>query len=127
MRNILVSSYSYAARSRGNNLGVYTSGMREDMGVTIGGYAAFTLYIGAAFNEASPSQRVLLRTKCQPMLNRMRELSGDAEQWAIAARSLLIRIHEVLGEEWTPKEETMRHIRSLMAEDRDAFQIRKTT
>ena len=83
----------------------------------IGGYAAFTLYAAAAFHDATISQRILLRTKCRPMLARMREFEGDDHNWPLAARSLLMRIHEVMGENWRPKGEWSDYINALLKEE----------
>lgn len=83
----------------------------------VGGYAAFTLYVAAAFNDATISQRVLLRTKCRPMLARMRELENDDHNWPLAAKSLLMRIHQVMGNKWLPEGEWSAYINALLKEE----------
>lgn len=84
--------------------------------MSLGGYMAYTLYIGAAFADANGDQTRLLRTKLPPMLKRMRELQGDDHNWPLAAKSLLMRIQEVMGPKWRPSDPWMAQIKALLAD-----------
>lgn len=94
--------------------------------MTVGGYVALTMYVGAAFSEGSGDQKRLLRTKLPPMIRRMREEAHDEQQWRLAVQSLLIRVQEVMGTGWTPRGETGEYIRRLMSEsikEREAAKV----
>lgn len=80
------------------------------------GYLALTLYMGAAFAEANGDQKRLMRTNLQPMIQRMREEANDDVQWRLAVQSLLIRVQQVMGENWRPKGEAGDYIRRLLNE-----------
>lgn len=88
-----------------------------------GGYVALALYVRAAFEEATGDQRRLLRTKLPPMLRRMRELQNDDHNWPLAVKSLLLRVHQVMGPEWLPKEDSLKQIKLLLGRPLDALQI----
>lgn len=83
----------------------------------IGGYLALTLYVSAAVHDATPSQRRLLNTRLNPLLAQMKDLSGDDEQWRLAVKSLLIRLHGVMGNDWRPSGEWLAQINALMGKD----------
>lgn len=94
--------------------------------MSLGGHLAYTLYVGAALADANGDQTRLLRTKLPPMLKRMKELKDDDHNWRLAAQSLLMRIHEVMGKDWRPKGEWATQINALLKEA-NAVQERKTT
>jgi hypothetical protein len=89
---------------------------RKEAKVNVAGYAALTLYVGAAYAEASGDQKSLLNTKLPPMIRRMRAEAHDEEQWRLATQSLLIRIHEVMGRDWRPRGQTGLTIAHLLKE-----------
>lgn len=95
--------------------------------MNVGGYLAFTLYVGAAVADATGDQRRLLDTNMNPLLKRMKEVQEDAREWGLVAESMLINIHRIMGPDWRPKEDWLRQIKFLLKDDPHALQIGKAT
>lgn len=83
------------------------------MSSSLGGWAAFTLYIGAAHNDATPDQRELLRAKLPPYLDRIR--NDDPAVWKPAVEDLLKAVNAVMGPDWGPTGEFDEWIRKLLS------------
>lgn len=82
--------------------------------MSVAGYLALTLYVAAARNDANGDQRQLLRTMLPPMIQRMRDYQNDDHNWPLAAKSLLMRVHQIMGPQWRPKGEWDAYITTLL-------------
>lgn len=91
--------------------------------MSLGGYLAFTLYLGAAMNDASGDQRRLLRTTMKPLLARMKEVQEDGREWGLVAQSVLINVHRIMGLEWRPNHEWSNQIKLLLQDDPHATHL----
>lgn len=87
--------------------------------MSIGGYLAFNLYIGAAFHDADEDQRYRMRQRLLPQVAQAREVRDNAEAWGVVAKSMLMVVHEVMGPSWAPQGEWMEAITSMIGEMND--------
>lgn len=83
--------------------------------MSVGGNLALVLYLRAAWAEASLDQKKLLRTKLNPMIKRMCQEVGNDHEYRLALKSMLIRLHEVMGKEWRPKGGDAEQIKLLLS------------
>ena len=104
----------------------FGGGISDGAAMSASGYAAFTLYFGAALHDASGDQRRLLRTTLPPLIKRAKE-EKDPEQWKLIAQSMLIKVHQIMPEWPGPTGEWLAQIKALLPEGEDAFQVGKTT
>lgn len=86
--------------------------------MSLGGYVAFTLWIGAAVHDATPDQRRLIQTQCRPLIERAREVSGNAEEWALVAKSIMMTVNHIMGPKWPgPQGEWLEQIERMVKGD----------
>lgn len=67
---------------------------------SLGGYMAFVLFMGAAFNDAFEWQRVAMRQQLSAHLEKMK--SADPAEGKAAMAEALQTVQKIMGKDWSP-------------------------
>lgn len=80
----------------------------------VAGYMAFTLFIGAAWNDASPAQRHQLRTNIRPLLDEFKDKSTSPSRARQLMAVILVDVVRTMGDDWVMPEQWMSQIEALL-------------
>lgn len=83
----------------------------------LGGYLAFTMFVGAAWEDAFEYQRVMIRTQGRVHLEHMRAKDPAVGKAAMVA--FLKDIQEIMGPKWKPSGEWAVVIENMLKGERD--------
>lgn len=78
----------------------------------LGGYVAFVLFMGAAYNDAFEWQRKAIRDECSDHLQRMK--SKDPAEGKQAMVDTLETVQKIMGQDWQPQGEWMTTIQNML-------------
>lgn len=78
----------------------------------LGGYLAFVLFIGAAFNDAFEWQRAAMRRALGVHMERIK--TGSREEGKAAMRDVLLDVQKIMGKNWVPDSESLGQIEVLL-------------
>lgn len=78
----------------------------------LGGYLAFVLFIGAAFNDAFEWQRAAMRKALGGYLEQIK--SGSREEGKAAMTACLMDVQKIMGKNWVPDSESLGQIEVLL-------------
>lgn len=82
--------------------------------MSLGGYLAFTLFIGAAFADSEPAKRQELRDALQPLIPEMRDKSTSLARWAQLAEMMLRETYRIMGDDWEMPADFKHQIKLLL-------------
>lgn len=66
------------------------------------GYLAFTLFFGAAWNDATEERREALRTKIKPLLEESKDKSTSPARGRQLTAMILTETQRIMGDGWQP-------------------------
>lgn len=82
---------------------------------TFAGWLSFTLYFGAAMNDATLEQRTRFNAEIPPLLKRMR--ANDPAVWKPAAVKMMTTVSEIMGPDWEPQGDWKNQIDILLGRE----------
>lgn len=68
----------------------------------LAGYLAFTLFSGAAWNDAAPEQREALRAKIKPLTAEALDRSTSPARGRQLTAMILVETQRIMGDDWKP-------------------------
>jgi hypothetical protein len=78
------------------------------------GYLAFTLFFGAAWNDATEEQRAALRAKIAPLLEESKDESASPARGRQLTAMILVETQRIMGDEWKPQGDWSTQIDKLL-------------
>lgn len=81
--------------------------------MSLGGWLAFTLYVGAAVADGDTVQRQALHDRVRPQLQELKEDRA-------AAQRILATIGEIMGADWRPTGPWEQHISAMLGKENGA-------
>jgi hypothetical protein len=80
----------------------------------LAGYIAFTLFFGAAWNDATEEQREALHTKTAPLLEEAKDRSTSPARGRQLIAMILVETQRIMGDEWRPSGDWATQIDKLL-------------
>lgn len=83
--------------------------------MSLSAWIAFTLFFGAAWNDADEKQRVALLRAFQDHKESIRHF--DRRVWTEGVKSFLTSVQGIMGAHWSPQDEWRDYITRLINEE----------
>lgn len=80
----------------------------------VAGWLAFTMFLGAAWNDATATQRQELQRHLNPALTQLKQDDLNAEQVRYLLRTILVYTQTIMGPSWEPTGEWMAVIQAML-------------
>lgn len=80
----------------------------------LAGYLAFTLFFGAAWNDATEEQREVLRARIKPLLEESKDQSTSPARGRQLTAMILVETQRIMGDDWKPSGQWAAQIDKLL-------------